>query len=100
MTELRQQIEAIIKTCETVIASQQEFYADSSTTAIANAILNKAKEQMPDDEVLKAAILTDPIRWSGVLSTMQLVLHSLPVSAGTSLLGARRSLENWDTSRQ
>ena len=81
MAELRQQVQAIIKTCETAMASKKdsELFPDNTTLAIASAILKKAKEQLPNDEVLAAASFDAPVRWSSVLSVMQTVSHSLPL---------------------
>ncbi len=79
MAGLRQQIQGIIKTCETAIASKKEnVYMDPSTHAVAMAILKKAKADLPDDEILAAATLDGSPTWVQVLSVMQIVLHSLP----------------------
>jgi hypothetical protein len=80
MAGLRQQIQGLIKTCETALASKKdEVYVDGSTFAVAAAILKKAKADWPNDEILAAATLDGPQTWIGVLSVMQTVLHSLPV---------------------
>jgi hypothetical protein len=79
MAGLHQQILGIIKTCETALASKRtDVYLDANTITIATAILKKAKDNLPNDEILAAATMDGAQTWAQVLSVMQLVLHSLP----------------------
>jgi hypothetical protein len=79
MAGMRQQIEGLIKTCETAIASKREdVYVDENSFAVATAILKKAKADLPNDEILAAATLDGMATWVRILSVMQIVLGSLP----------------------
>lgn len=79
MAALRQQILGIIKVCETAIASKRDdVYVDDNTYKVAIAILDKAKADNPDDEILAAATMEGVSTFIKILSVMQIVLHSLP----------------------
>jgi hypothetical protein len=79
MAGIRQQILGIIKTCETALASKKDdLYVDENTISVSAAILKKAKADLPNDEVLAAAILKAPYSWQQILSAMQ---TAIPFSA-------------------
>jgi hypothetical protein len=89
MAGLRQQIQGIIKTCETAIGAKNTPALDRNTIDVAAAILKQAKEDLPNDKILAAANLNGMLNWAQILSVMQTVLHSLPIeSAGRQVGGS------------
>jgi hypothetical protein len=78
MAGFRQQVQAVIKTCETAM-KREEVYVDDNTYLVAMAILKKAKANMSTDEILAAATLEGTSTFVKILSVIQLVLNSLPI---------------------
>jgi hypothetical protein len=84
MSSLRHQVIGVIDTCKTVLARGKDLPpVDATTTQIASAILEQAKAELPNDKVLAAVKLEEPLSnctWAGILSAMETVNHTLPIS--------------------
>jgi len=84
MSLLRQQVYGVIETCQTVLTKAKGSAlppVDPTTIDIATAILQEAKQQLPNDKVLAAVKLVPPYEWTGILSAMQIVERSIPLQA-------------------
>jgi len=53
---------------------------DETTIRVASAILEQAKEEMPNDKVLAAAVLGPDYTWTGILAAMHVVERTLPLT--------------------
>jgi hypothetical protein len=79
MSSLRQQISGLIDTCETIIQGKKSADlpgVDGGTAQHANAILQQAKAEIPDDKILAAVSLPAMDQglghwsWTGILAAM------------------------------
>jgi len=90
MSSLRYQVIGIIDAFKTVLARGKDLPpVDATTAQIASAILKQAKAELPNDKVLAAVKLEKPVSsctWAGILSAMETVNYTLPISGA-----ARRS---------
>jgi hypothetical protein len=69
----------MIETCKTVLAKGRDLPpVDAATRQVVGAILQQAKEEVPNDKVLAAVVFEGAYMWTGILTTMQIVQSSLP----------------------
>lgn len=82
MSKLHDQAIGIIDTCKTALLGNKagdKHPVDNQTIALAQAILEQAKVEVPGDKILAAVSLKPPIHiWTVVLSAMEIVVASLP----------------------
>ncbi len=71
----------MIETCKTALAmpAKDKPDLDNNTMAVARALLEKAKSDVPNDKILAAATLDGPLSWMAILSAMETVHRSLPL---------------------
>jgi hypothetical protein len=95
MSTLRLQALGIIDACNAVLGATGKADlppVDGTTIQAAVTILEQAKKEVPDDKVLAGTDLKAVHTWTGILTAMQIVELSLPVSHSPhrQAFGARR----------
>jgi hypothetical protein len=91
--ELRQKVAGVLDTCNAMLGvkGRENQPVDEVTLNVAQAILNESKLHVPDDKILGVVSLAPPVTWSALLTAMNLVERSIPLSqARIGRLAGRR----------
>jgi hypothetical protein len=86
MASLREQSGAVINVCKIVMTrtAKDPPQLDATTRALAQAILEATKAQLPDDKILAAISINASVtQWTEILTAMELVMASLPSEEST-----------------
>jgi hypothetical protein len=81
MASLAERARGVIETCDKALSSKGRELppVDASTLNAAITILQEAKSQLPNDNLLKAISLRRIAQsWTGIRTAMQVVINALP----------------------